>query len=87
MVFQITTSKKRTLTGCTDDVFKILNPVFIVGDFRIPGGGGDFFINLVRIEVLSGNMVKTSTCRSFIRKLVKTSTCRGFIRNWVKTSM
>ena len=38
------------------------------------------------VEVLSGNMVKTSTCRSFIRKLVKTSTCRSFIRNWVKTS-
>jgi len=42
--------------------------------------------NLVRVEVLSGNMAKTSTCRSFIRKLVKTSTCRSFIRNWVKTS-
>ena len=39
-----------------------------------------------RVEVLSGNMVKTSMCRSFIRTLVKTSTCRSFIRYWVKTS-
>ena len=38
------------------------------------------------VEVLSGNMVKTSTCRSFIQTLVKTSTCRSFIQNWVKTS-
>ena len=49
------------------------------------GEGG--LINLVRVEVLSGNVVKTSTYRSFIRKLVKTSTCRSFIRNRVKTSM
>ena len=35
--------KKMTLTGCTDDVFKILNPVFIVGDFRISGGGIFFY--------------------------------------------
>ena len=34
---------------------------------------------LVRVEVLSGNMAKTSMCRSFIRTLVKTSTCRSFI--------
>ena len=27
------------------------------------GGNGFFFINLVRVEVLSGNVVKTSTCR------------------------
>ena len=50
------------------------------------GGKGDFFINLVRVEVLSVNMAKTSTCRSFIQTLVKTSTCRSFIQNWVKTS-
>ena len=50
------------------------------------GGEREFFINLVRVEVLSGNMVKTSMCRSFIRTLVKTSTCRSFIRYWVKTS-
>ena len=37
--------------------------------------------------VLSGNMVKTSMCRSFIRKFAKTSTCRSFIRDRVKTSM
>ena len=49
-------------------------------------GGGYFFINLVKVEVLSGNMVKTSTCRSFIRNMVKTSMCRSFIRNLVKTS-
>ena len=35
------------------------------------GGGGGFLIYLVRVEVLSGNMVKTSMCRSFIRTLVK----------------
>ena len=34
-------------------------------------GGGIFFINLVRVEDSSGNMAKTSTSRSFIRKLVK----------------
>ena len=55
-------------------------------DFKVGGGGGgvrggEFFIKLVRVEVLSGNMVKTSTCRGFILKLVKTSTCRSFIRN------
>ena len=50
------------------------------------GGGGRFFIYLVSVEVLSRNMVKTSTCRSFIQTLVKTSTCRSFIQNWVKTS-
>ena len=49
-------------------------------------GGERFFIYLVSVEVLSGNMVKTSTCRSFIQTLVKTSTCRSFIQNWVKTS-
>ena len=49
-------------------------------------GGGLFLIDLVSVEVLSGNMVKTSTCRSFIQTLVKTSTCRSFIQNWVKTS-
>ena len=48
--------------------------------------GGGLFIHLVSVEVLSGNMVKTSTCRSFIQTLVKTSTCRSFIQNWVKTS-
>ena len=48
--------------------------------------GGGFFIYLVSVEVLSRNMVKTSTCRSFIQTLVKTSTCRSFIQNWVKTS-
>ena len=50
------------------------------------GEGGRFFIYLVSVEVLSRNMVKTSTCRSFIQTLVKTSTCRSFIQNWVKTS-
>ena len=50
------------------------------------GGWGRFFIYLVSVEVLSGNMVKTSTCRSFIQTLVKTSTCRSFIQNLVKTS-
>ena len=64
--------------------------VFIDVDFKVGGGGGGgmdlFFIDLVRVEVLSGNVVKTSMYRSFIPKLVKTSTCRSFIRYWVKTS-
>ena len=52
----------------------------------IQTGGVVQFCHLVSVEVLSGNMVKTSTCRSFIQTLVKTSTCRSFIQNWVKTS-
>ena len=49
--------------------------------------GGEVVIHFVRVEVLSGNMVKTSMYRSFILKLVKTSTCRSFIRNRVKCKM
>ena len=54
---------------------------------KFGGGRGIFFINLVGVEVLSGNVVKTSTYRSFIRKLVKTFTGKSFVQNRFKTSM